>query len=213
MKVRRLDGVTERRYLRFLSGGTLYHEPQALAPVTSEALFGDERPLEVEVGCGTGDFLNALAERDSGANFVGVDLHMKSLYRAVETAAGGDLGNVLYLSADFTLLYPLLQSGSLRAVYLRFPDPGMKPRQERRRIFDRRFLDEVYRALAPDGQLLVVTDHPGYHEQMTRHAAADGRWRIHTGEPESEPGVRSRFQRLWEDEYGRRSQSLTLYKR
>ncbi|TCJ14815.1 methyltransferase domain-containing protein [Rubrobacter taiwanensis] len=212
MKVRRPGAGVAARYLRVFPGRRLYYEPESLPRITSEELFGDGKPLELEAGCGTGDFLNALAERDPGANFVGVDLHMKSLYRAVNRAAERELENVLYISADFNIIYPLLEDVSLRAVYLHFPDPGMKPRQEKNRIFRRRFLDELHRALVPGGRISVMTDHDGYYEQMLSLLSGDERWEKCFGELSVDPGVKSRFHRLWEDEYGRTTHRFELVK-
>jgi tRNA (guanine-N7-)-methyltransferase len=213
MKVRPPDEARAEKYLRYLSGWRLYHEPESLPRITSGELFGEDRPLELEAGCGTGDFLNALAEREPEVNFVGVDLHMKSLYRAVEQAAERGLENVLFLSADFRLIYPLLEDRSLRAAYLHFPDPGMKPRQEKQRIFNRRFLDELHRALVVGGRISVMTDHTGYYEQMRALLSGDDRWYQRIGELSVEPDVKSRFHRLWEDEYGRVTHRFELVKR
>ncbi len=128
MKVGPPEEQTAEKYLLWLSGWRLYYEPETLSRLSSRALFGDGRPLEMDVGCGTGEFVCSLAAEDPEANFIGVDLHRKSLHRAVEIAASQRLENVVFVSADFHLLYPLFTPGSLRAVYLHFPDPGMKRR-------------------------------------------------------------------------------------
>jgi tRNA (guanine-N7-)-methyltransferase len=50
------------------------------------------------------------------------------------------LENVVFLRADFRLLYPLLAPGSLDAVYLHFPDPNVRPKFRKHRVFCARFL-------------------------------------------------------------------------
>lgn len=209
MKTGPPDEWTAEKYLLWLSGWRLHHEPETLPRLDSDSLFGNDRPLEMDVGCGTGEFLCALACDDPEANFVGVELHQKSLYRAVEIAVSESLENVLFVSADFHLVYPLLVTGSLRSVYLNFPDPGMKRRYRKRRIFSEKFLDEMVRVLEPGGGLRVTSDHEEYFFEMLALAERDGRWRraheerFLLGGPDS--GARSRFQRKWEEAHGRQA--------
>lgn len=214
MKVETPDEQTARRYLLWLPGERLHHEPQTLPEISSPSLFGNEAPLELEIGCGTGEFLCSQAESRPGTNFVGVDLHVKSLYRAVSEASEKDLGNALFLRADFHLLYPLLVLGSLAAAYLLFPDPGMKKRQRRKRIFSERFLREMHRALQPGGRLVAVTDHEEYFAQILELSErAEGWERVLDDAPaDLSRATKTRFGSLWE-ERGRAANSLILVKR
>lgn len=201
IKARPPDEQTEEKYLLWMEGKALYQEPQSFPQISSPFLFGDERPMELDVGCGMGEFILALAEEDPDTNFVGVDLHAKSLYRAVESTAAERLANVKFVRADFRLMYPLLPAGGLRIVYLHFPDPGCKPRHEKRRLFDGRFLREMHRALEPGGTLSVMTDNEGYFFEMLALAEAAEGWR--KTHPERyltgyESGPKSRFQSMWE---------------
>ena len=211
MKVPPPDEQTARRYLLWMPGERLYHDPHSLPEVSSPSLFGNENPLEVEVGCGTGEFLCSLASQDPGANFAGFDIHKKSLYKAVHDAASRNLPNVLFASADFRLVYPLIPDASLRAIHLRFPDPGAKPRERRKRLFNARFVDEAHRTLIPGGRLLVVTDHEEYSSEMLVLVRNDSRWHASHGRRE-DLSPASRFERLWESR-GRLAFWLTLEKR
>jgi tRNA (guanine-N7-)-methyltransferase len=195
------DEETARKYLLRLSGRQLYHEPCSLPRIASADLFGDDRPLELEVGCGTGEYLCSLADREPGANFLGVELHLRSLHRAVGIASALGLGNIIFVRADFTLMYPLLAPSSLRALYLHFPDPNMEPRFHKRRIFSESFLNEAHRALAPEGRLSVMTDHREFFSDMLALAERDERWgRSHEERylVGFEVPVKSRYQRIWE---------------
>ncbi len=131
-------------YLLRLPGQQLYRAPDTLPKLDSPHLFGGTRPLEVEIGCGSGEFLCFLAARDPAANFVGIELRLKSLYQAIDHAASRSLDNIRFVQADFTRMYPLLVPGSLRAVYLHFPDPNARTKFRKRRIFSARFLDQIH---------------------------------------------------------------------
>lgn len=195
------DDATARKYLLRLSGHQLYHEPRSLPTITSTELFGNDLPLEFEVGCGTGEYLCSLAHREPDVNFLGVDLHLRSLHHAVDSASRLGLDNILFVKANFTLMYPLLAPASLRAIYLHFPDPNMEPRFRKRRIFSERFLNAAHRALVPDGRLSVMTDHREFFLEMLALAERDARWRRAHEERYLvgfEPPVKSRYQRVWE---------------
>ena len=192
---------TAARYLLELPGDRLYREPRAFPKVSSVSLFGNEKPMELEIGCGTGEFLCSLAQRDRETNFVGVEVKRKSIYEAVTRAASAELNNVLFLRANFRLLYPLLAPGSLRAVYLHFPDPNTRPKFRERRIFSCRFLDEMHAATTPSGRISVMTDHEGIFAEMLELAEGDERWEKAHDERHLvgfEAESRSRYQRIWE---------------
>lgn len=201
MKVSEPDEATAERYFLRVSGWDLRDDPESLPRFTSQDLFENERPLEMEVGCGSGEFLCSLAGRDPETNFVGLDVHLKSLYKGIEAASEAEFENIKFVSVDFRQAYPLFVTDSLRAVYLHFPDPGMKTRDKKRRIFDRRFLDEMHSAVVPGGKMSLVTDDEAYFEQMLSLIEEDERWFRTHSEPHLtgfEPEVKSRFQSLWE---------------
>lgn len=169
--------------------------------MTSADLFGNDLPLELEIGCGTGEYLCSLALREPGTNFVGVDVHLRSLYSAVASAQKLSLGNILFVSANFNQMYSLLLPSSIRAIYLHFPDPCVEPKFRKRRIFTEAFLNLAHRALEPEGILSVMTDHQQFFFEMLNLAERDDRW----GRSEDarysvgfETPVKSRYQRIWE---------------
>jgi tRNA (guanine-N7-)-methyltransferase len=200
-KVPTPDERTSARYLLELPGDRLYRDPRAFPKICSVSLLGNEKPMEMEIGCGSGEFLCSLAEKDRETNFVGVEVKQKSVHEAVATAASIDLDNVLLLRANFRLLYPLLIPNSLRAVYLHFPDPNTRPKFRKRRIFSSHFLDEMHTAMTPGGRISVMTDHGGSFAEMLELAESDERWeKAHEERYLVGFGAvsRSRYQRIWE---------------
>jgi tRNA (guanine-N7-)-methyltransferase len=195
------DPAAARQYLRYFSSKQLFLDPDSFPPLDSYHLFGNDLPLHLEVGCGTAEFLCALALDAPRTNFVGVDVASKALFKAVKIAAAHQLPNILFIRADFALMYPLLMGDSLQAVYLHFPDPHMQTRFRKRRVLSPAFLEHVHRALAPGGRLSIMTDHRAFFLEMLGLLERDPRFAKTHAERYLvgfEPTVKSQFQRLWE---------------
>ncbi len=196
-----LDEARLKRYLLGYHPRSLYEHPDQFSRLTSQALFGNDAPLELEVGCGSAEFLCALAAREPAANFVGVDIARRPLEKAVELAASLALDNIRLLNGNFVQMYPLLEPRSLRRVYVHFPDPNMRTKFRKRRIITPAFLNAMSRALVPGGTLSVMTDHEAFFLEMLALLEADCRFEKTHAERYLvgfEPAVKSRFQRIWE---------------
>jgi tRNA (guanine-N7-)-methyltransferase len=195
------DEQTAAKYLLHWHTGDLYRAPETFPGLTSQHLFGNVLPMELEIGCGTGEYLCSLAQRNGDVNYVGLDTNLKSLFVAVETAHSLSLDNIRFIKAPVQFVYPLLEGDSLRAVYLHFPDPLLKPKYRKRQILTDEFLQHIHRALAPGGRLSIVTDNKELFDNILAMMEGDTRFeRVHT---ESyaigfEPVVKSRYQLYWE---------------
>ena len=153
-------------------------------------IFGRNAPLHVDLGCGDGSFLCALAARMPEKNFLGVERmlgRVRSALRKVakiDNGAGGSRATktgkparvgepggesinvrVLHLETSYAVRYLLSQS-SVEAFYLLFPDPWPKRRHQRRRLMTPDFLNAIGDALIAGGTLTIATDQSDYFEQI-----------------------------------------------
>jgi tRNA (guanine-N7-)-methyltransferase len=201
LNVKPPEPETAARYLRFWRQADLHFHPERHPRITSEALFENGRPLDLEVGCGTGEFLCSLAAQEPEINFVGIDVYPKALYRAVEQAAAQGLDNILFIRAPVQFVYPLLEPDSIRTIYIHYPDPHLRARRQHK-IFNQTFLDAVHLALEPGGHLSVITDHELlFFEEILPLVEADARFEKHHEERYLigyDPGTKSRYQKMWE---------------
>src|SRR6266700_2288392 len=140
-----------QRYIRFLPPDELYHHLERFPRLDAVSLFGDERPLEMEIGCGSAEPLCALARAHPERVYVGIDISGPSIHKAAENAAMLNLENILFLNADVHLLYPLLTPQAVQAVYLHFPDPHTKSGYKKRRVFGDHSLDAMAYTLKSEG--------------------------------------------------------------
>ncbi|MFV9504952.1 MAG: tRNA (guanine(46)-N(7))-methyltransferase TrmB [Oscillochloridaceae bacterium umkhey_bin13] len=146
------------RYLHSWPGHLLYHSPERFPRLASPDLFGNDHPLELDLGCATGDLVLALAAQRPEANYVGVDIVAKPLWRAVERAAAAALPNLCFVQADARLVYQQIPVGALRRAYVHFPAPLLRNRQRNQRLIGLRLLEQMQRCLEPGGVLSVMTD-------------------------------------------------------
>jgi len=158
-----------------------------------EAVFGRRAPLEVDLGCGDGSFLCALARARPEHDFLGIERLLGRVHSSAHKAR--DLANVrvLRLETFYTIRY-LLPENSVSAFYLLFPDPWPKRRHQRRRVVNPDFLDAIARALAPGGTLRVVTDQLDYFRQIQALAGSSNELRA-TAANDEEQFPASAFER------------------
>ncbi len=147
--------------------------PAGTAPIDWPALFGNLRPVEIEVGIGKGQFLVESALRRPEVNFFGIEVVRKyQLYATTRCAIRG-LANVRTACADARWVFRyFVAPGSVQAVHIYFPDPWWKARHKKRRLFTEGFVRDVARALVPGGRLYCATDVEEYFAEMLRVLAA-----------------------------------------
>ena len=148
-----------------------------VAVLDLEEIFGRRAPLHVDLGCGDGTFLSAMAAHFPEKNFLGIDRLTGRVAKSCRRATEQPNARVLHLETTYAVRY-LFAEGSVETFYLLFPDPWPKRRHHRRRIFTSDFLDAVHRALAAGGTLRVATDQVDYFRQIIATSRADPRFAI-----------------------------------
>ncbi len=155
------------------AAGTPRTLPAGDAPIDWQALFGNARPVEIEVGIGKGQFLVESALRRPEVNFFGIEVVRKYQLYATTRCAIRRLANVRTACADARWIFRyFIPPGSVQAVHIYFPDPWWKARHKKRRLFTEGFVRDVARALVPGGRLYCATDVQEYFGEMLRVLAA-----------------------------------------
>ena len=178
--------------------------PEELAPYLLEApaasegggttlswrgVFGNDNPVEVEVGFGKGLFLLTASRARPEVNFLGIEVVRKyQLFTATRLAKRG-LGNVRLACADARpFLRDRVPAGSVEVVHVYFPDPWWKKRHHKRRVFTEEFAGQCARVLRPGGHLLLATDVEDYAALVRGLAGAQPGLR-EVPPPEPPPGA------------------------
>jgi tRNA (guanine-N7-)-methyltransferase len=140
--------------------------PESLtAQLDLEKIFGRAAALHVDLGCGDGFFICALAQRLPDKNFLGVERLSRRIRSAEQKAALLSNVRLLQIESSYAVRY-LLPAQSVEAFYLLFPDPWPKRRHHGRRIVTADFLNAVRTALERDGLIYIATDHAPYFQQI-----------------------------------------------
>ena len=108
-----------------------------------ESVFGEKRPLFLEVGMGKGRFLMDMARLHPDRNFVGIEMYDSVLLRAVQKREQleEDLPNLYFIRMDARNLPDVFEKGEVDKIYLNFSDPWPKERHAKRRLTSRQFLE------------------------------------------------------------------------
>lgn len=130
-------------------------------------LFGNRRPVVLEIGFGMGEATARMAAEDPGTNVLAVDVHTPGQGHLLHLAERGGLGNVRVGNGDaIILLREMLAPDSLDGLRVYFPDPWPKKRHHKRRLIQPEFLALVATRLRPGALLHCATDWEPYAEQM-----------------------------------------------
>ena len=144
-------------------------------PLDLVALFGNARPVVLEIGFGNGESLAAMAAADPARNWLGVEVHGPGVGHLLLESERRGLDHLRVIRHDAVeLLTHGIPHGSLERVQLFFPDPWPKQRHHKRRILTPAFLHLVARALAPGGTFHAATDWEHYAYQMLGVLEAPG---------------------------------------
>lgn len=124
----------------------------------AKELFGNQKPVHLEIGCGKGNFIFQMAVKYPEINFIAVEANKNVIVLAVEKAKQGELKNVKFLLGDANGLGQCFSEGCFEKIYLNFSDPWHKARHEKRRLTYKTFLDMYKKLLIPDGLVQFKTD-------------------------------------------------------
>ena len=146
--------------------------PQLSLPIegdiTAARLFGDDRPLHLEIGFGSGEHLAFRADLLPDHGFIGCEPFINGVATALTHIRDNGLANVRLDTGDALDVLRRIPDGALSFIYLLHPDPWPKNRHAKRRMMNDGPLALFAAKLRRGGELRFGTDHPVY----LRHALA-----------------------------------------
>ncbi|MEY4891283.1 MAG: hypothetical protein RIQ75_2413 [Pseudomonadota bacterium] len=131
-------------------------------PLNARALFGDDRPLQFEIGFGGGEHLAWQAQHAPTHGLIGCEPFVNGVVSALLHIRDKALPNVRLHMGDALDALARLPDGSLERVYLLHPDPWPKARHAKRRMMNPGPIAMIAAKLKPGGEFRFGTDHPIY---------------------------------------------------
>jgi tRNA (guanine-N7-)-methyltransferase len=126
--------------------------------------FGNDHPITVELACGRGEFSVGLARNYPNRNFIGMDIKGSRIWKGSTMAIQENLPNVAFLRGQIERLEDFFGEGEISELWITFPDPRPKDRDEKRRLTSPRFLGMYERLVRKGGVVHFKTDNTGLYE-------------------------------------------------
>ena len=137
-------------------------ELPAEGPLNAPALFGDTRPLWLEIGFGRGEHMVAQAAANPEVGLIGAEPFLDGVVGALAGIREAGVTNIRLHHGDALDVLDRLPPASLARAFLLHPDPWPKVRHAKRRFVNPGPLALLARALQPGAELRIGTDHPVY---------------------------------------------------
>ncbi len=133
--------------------------------ISSQSLWGNNLPLQIEVGSGKGLFIQNASESQADHNFLGIEIASKYARHAATKLQRAGRTNAMMASGDALPVFQnQIPDASLAGVHVYFPDPWWKKKHKKRRVLNGTFLRSVSRTLSTCGRFYFWTDVLEYFE-------------------------------------------------
>ncbi len=114
-----------------------------------EKIFGNKNPVQLEIGCGKGQFITELASENPDINFIAVEKTPDVIVLACEKVREAGLKNVFFIKGSAEYLPKYIPNGTIDRIYLNFSCPFPKKRYAKHRLTHENFL-RIYKELLSD---------------------------------------------------------------
>jgi len=152
--------------------------------ITAEAVGSQEfkarvagKKLFLEIGFGVGEHLVHVAKTNPNDIIIGCEVYQNSFGVTLQRSFNEGLYNVMFFQHDSRLLMDALPEGSVDRLFILFPDPWPKNRQQKRRIINQQTIGLAHKILKTGGVIRVATDDIGYFESVLELFAGDSRFK------------------------------------
>lgn len=129
-----------------------------------KALFGNDNPVVLEIGCGKGKFSCELAKREPDVNVLALEKCANVLVMACESAIKENITNLKFLHGGAEYLEKYIRPNSVNRIYLNFSCPYPKNRYANHRLTNERFLKSYALILKDGAEIHQKTDNMHFFE-------------------------------------------------
>lgn len=120
--------------------------------------FGNDNPVALEIGCGKGGFVCALAKTTPNVNYLALEKMSNVILTPMEDVKAQGIENIRFLNIRAECLPCYIPEGSLDCIYLNFSTPLPKLGYATQRLTHRNFLEKYKKLLKKGGRIIQKTD-------------------------------------------------------
>ncbi|AAY62195.1 protein-(glutamine-N5) methyltransferase, release factor-specific [Rickettsia felis str. Pedreira] len=129
---------------------------------SKEKLIDEKRKIFLEIGFGMGEHFINQAKMNPDALFIGVEVYLNGVANVLKLASEQNITNFLLFPNNLDFILNDLPNNSLDGIYILFPDPWIKNKQKKKRIFNKERLKILQDKLKDNGNLVFASDIENY---------------------------------------------------
>ncbi|HJD62953.1 MAG TPA: bifunctional peptide chain release factor N(5)-glutamine methyltransferase PrmC/tRNA (guanosine(46)-N7)-methyltransferase TrmB [Rickettsia endosymbiont of Degeeriella rufa] len=154
---------------------------------SKEKLVGEKRQIFLEIGFGMGEHFINQAKMNPDKLFIGVEVYLNGVANVLKLAEEQNITNFLLFPNNLDFILHDLPNNSLDGIYILFPDPWIKNRQKKKRIFNKERLKILQTKLKNKGSLIFTSDIENYFEEVVKLIKQNGNFQITNEDNYSKP--------------------------
>lgn len=147
-----------------------------------EKFFKNNNPLILELACGKGEYTVGLAERYPDKNFIGMDIKGARIWRGLVDAKEKNLNNVAFIRTRIDQIGFYFDKEEIDEIWITFPDPQPRVRDEKRRLTSPQFLERYKPLLKKDHIIHLKTDNIIFYDYTLDVIKEGGHKLLYTNE-------------------------------
>ena len=137
--------------------------------ISSASFFGNDKPLNIEIGFGMGSATAEIALKNPQENYLGIEVHKPGIGRLLWEIEKSKIPNIRIVEGDAVdVLSRRINDNSISAFHIFFPDPWPKKKHNKRRLISRPFTGLLAAKLLKGGYIYMATDWVPYGEWALR---------------------------------------------
>lgn len=143
-------------------------------PIDPAMIFGDNRPIWLEVGFGGGEHLVHMAAKYPDIGIIGCEPFVNGVAMLLGKIRAAGVTNLAVHPGDVRDLFDVLPDNCIAKAFLNYPDPWPKKRHHRRRFVTQNHLQPLARVMQPGAEFRVATDIADYVRQTLEEVPQAG---------------------------------------
>lgn len=120
------------------------------------------KELWIEVGFGSGEHLKWQLENNKDIAIIGCEPYVNGIANLLELLSEEELQRIKIYDGDVRKVFNKMEVNSISKVFILFPDPWPKKKHYKRRLIQTDLLENIYRILKEDGEIILSTDNSDY---------------------------------------------------